>query len=29
VRRVAIGLLQDPPATLEAIALRWTREFAA
>jgi aminoglycoside phosphotransferase (APT) family kinase protein len=29
VRRVAVALLQDPPATLEAIALRWTQEFAA
>ena len=29
VRRVAISLLRAPAATLEAIALRWTQEFAA
>ena len=29
VRCAAVGLLQEPPATLEAIALRWTRELAA
>lgn len=29
VRRVAVSLLQDSPATLEAIALRWTQEFSA
>ena len=29
VRRVAASLVQRPPATLEAIALRWTQEFAA
>lgn len=29
VRRVAIGLLRDAPATLEAVALRWTQEFTA
>ncbi|HEX7889999.1 MAG TPA: phosphotransferase [Ramlibacter sp.] len=29
VRRAAIPLLQDPPATLEDIARRWALEFAA
>lgn len=29
VRRVAITLLQDESSSLEAIAVRWTREFAA
>lgn len=29
LRRAAVGLLQDTPATLEEIAVRWTEEFAA
>jgi 5-methylthioribose kinase len=29
VRAVAIALLQEPPSSLEAIAVRWTREFNA
>lgn len=29
VRRTAISLLQNEPATLEQIAVRWTREFSA
>ena len=29
VRRVAVDLVQHPPATLQAIATRWTEEFSA